>query len=129
MSKQIKPSVIFATGSGPMACHSAIDLTLRAEEHDVIAGHHGFDTLAGNVAAEFARTYNVQAHEIIDVITAVVLNAEAGLNLLRAQSPDLENVRKTLSSIANDGKRAGDVIVRTRALMNKVAAADGATHP
>ena len=95
----------------------------------MIAGQCGFDTLAGDVAAELVRTYNAQVHEIIDAITAVVLNAEAGLNLLGAQSPDLEKVRQMLSNIANDGKRAGDIVVRTRSLMNKVAAADGAIDP
>ena len=75
---------------------------------------------------EFVRTYHAQAHEITDVITAVVINAQAGLQLLRAQSPDLEVVRQVLDNIANDGKRAGDIVVRTRALMNKVVAADGA---
>ena len=63
---------------------------------------------------------------ITDAITAVVINAQAGLQLLRAQSPDLEVVRQALNSIANDGKRAGDIVVRTRALMKKVAAADAA---
>jgi hypothetical protein len=112
-----------------MPCHSAIDLTVRAEGRDVIAGQYGFDTLTGDVAAELVRTYNAQVHEIIDAITAVVLNAEAGLNLLDAQSPDIEKVRQMLSNIANDGKRAGDIVVRTRALMIKVAAADGAVDP
>jgi hypothetical protein len=49
--------------------------------------------------------------------------------LLRAQSPNLEEVRRALDSIANDGKRAGDIVVRTRALMRKVAAANGASDP
>jgi hypothetical protein len=66
------------------------------------------------------------AHEITDAITAVVINAQAGLRLLRAQSPDLEKVRQALNNIANDGKRAGDIVVRLR--MNKVAA-DGAAEP
>src|SRR6266404_3720528 len=66
---------------------------------------------------------------ITDAITAVVINAQAGLQLLRAQSPDLEKVRQTLNNIANDGKRAGDIVVRTRAHMKKVAAADDAADP
>jgi hypothetical protein len=78
---------------------------------------------------EFVRTYHAQAHEITDAITAVVINAQAGLQLLRAQSPDLEKVRQALNSIANDGKRAGDIVVRTRALMKKVAATDRAADP
>jgi hypothetical protein len=81
------------------------------------------------MSAEFVRTYNAQAHEITNAITAVVINAAAGLQLLRAQSPDLEVVRKALNSIANDGMRAGDIVVRTRSLMNKVVAADGAADP
>ena len=80
-------------------------------------------------SAQFVRTYNTQAHEITNAITAVVINAQAGLQLLRVQSPDLEKVRQALNSIANDGKRAGDIVVQTRALMNKVAAADSAADP
>ena len=80
-------------------------------------------------SAQFVRTYNTQAHEITNAITAVVLHAHTGLNLLRAQSPDLEKVRQALNGIANGGKRAGDFVVRTRALMKTVAAADGATDP
>jgi hypothetical protein len=81
------------------------------------------------MSAEIVRTYDAQAHEITDAITAVVLNAQAGLRSLRAQSPDLEVVRQALNNIANDGKRAGDIVVRTRALMNKVVAADVAAVP
>jgi hypothetical protein len=80
-------------------------------------------------SAEFARTYHAHAYEITNAITAVVLHAHTGLNLLRAQSPDLEKVRQALNGIANGGKRAGDFVVRTRALMKTVAAADGATDP
>jgi hypothetical protein len=44
-------------------------------------------------STKFVRTYNAKAHEITDAITAVIINADAGLHLLRAQSPDLEEVR------------------------------------
>jgi hypothetical protein len=71
-------------------------------------------------SAQFVRTYNAQAHEITNAITAVVINAHTVLHLLRAQSPDLEQVRQALNSIANDdGKRAGDIVVRTQALMKR----------
>jgi hypothetical protein len=72
-------------------------------------------------SAEFVRTYNAQAHEIVDAITAAVTNAEAGLNWLGAERPDLEGVRQALNGIASDGKRAAEIVVRLRALMNKVA--------
>jgi hypothetical protein len=44
-------------------------------------------------SAEFARSYNAKTHEFIDAITAVIGNAQAGLNWLRAQPRDLEGVR------------------------------------
>jgi hypothetical protein len=72
-------------------------------------------------SAEFARSFNAQAHEIVDAITAVVINAEAGSTWLCAEPPDLEGVRLALDGIASDGKRAAEIIVRLRALMNKVA--------
>jgi hypothetical protein len=72
-------------------------------------------------STEFLRTYNSQTHEIVDAITAAVTSAHAGLNWLRAEPPDLEEVRQALNGIANDGKRAAEIVLRLQALMNKVA--------
>jgi len=74
-------------------------------------------------SAEFVRTYDAQAHNIVDAITAAVFNAEAGLNWLRAEPPNLENVRQTLNGIVSDGKRAAEIVVRLRELMKKVPTA------
>jgi hypothetical protein len=41
-------------------------------------------------SAELARSFKVRAHEIVDAITAVITNAEAGSTWLCAESPDLE---------------------------------------
>jgi hypothetical protein len=71
--------------------------------------------------AEFVRGYNAQAHAITDAITAAVLNAEAGLVRLRAQPQDLEEVRCALSSTVNDCRRAAEIFVRLRSLMNEGA--------
>jgi hypothetical protein len=68
---------------------------------------------------EFVRSYNAKAHEMIDAIAAVVMNAQAGSNWLHAQPQDLEGVREALKNIANDGKRAAEIVVRLRALMNE----------
>jgi hypothetical protein len=70
---------------------------------------------------EFVRTYHAQAHKMTDSITAAVIGAQAALIFLRAQPPDLEEVRKLLDSIVNDGKRACEIVVRLRALMNEGA--------
>jgi hypothetical protein len=80
-------------------------------------------------SAEFVRTYKSQAHEIVDALTAAVTSAQAGLNWLRAEPPSLEEVRQVLNSIASDGKRAAEVVIRLRALIEKVPTADAALHP
>jgi hypothetical protein len=77
-------------------------------------------------SAEFVRTYNSQAHEIVDALTAAVTSAQAGLNWLRAEPPDLEEVRQVLNFIASNGKRTGEIVMRLRALIEKVPTADAA---
>lgn len=75
-------------------------------------------------SAEFVRIYNAQAHEIVDAITAAVTRAQAGLNWLRAEPPDLEEVRQMLNFIASDGKRAAEIVIRLQALIEKAPTAD-----
>jgi hypothetical protein len=77
-------------------------------------------------STEFVRTYNSQAHEIVDALTAAVTSAQAGLNWLRAEPPDLEEVRQVLNFIASNGKRTGEIVMRLRALIEKVPTADAA---
>ncbi|WP_349509715.1 ATP-binding protein [Bradyrhizobium sp. Tv2a-2] len=59
------------------------------------------------------------AHEISQPIAAVVTNAQAGLDWLGAEPPNLEQVRQTLGYIVSDGMRASEVIDRIRALIKK----------
>jgi hypothetical protein len=63
--------------------------------------------------------FDSQAHQIIDAISAMVMNAQAGLRWLRLQPPDSEEVREALSSIATDGKRACDLVMRLRSIVNQ----------
>jgi hypothetical protein len=51
-------------------------------------------------SAESVRTYNAQAREMIDAIAAAVAGAQAGLNWLHREPPDLEEVRQALNNIA-----------------------------
>jgi C4-dicarboxylate-specific signal transduction histidine kinase len=59
------------------------------------------------------------AHEVNQPIAATVSNAQAGLRWLNRQPPDLDEVREALACIAEDGKRAGDVIAGIRDFMKK----------
>lgn len=76
-------------------------------------------------SGELMRTYSA----VVNAITANVLNAEAGFEWLNAEPPNLEEVRRSLNNIANDCKRAGEVIVRFRSLIEKVPTANGAPGP
>jgi hypothetical protein len=71
-------------------------------------------------SAELERGYDVQVHEIVEAIAATAINAQAGLNWLRAEPPDLEGVRQALISIAGDGKRAAENLARLRALVKRM---------
>jgi hypothetical protein len=66
-------------------------------------------------SGEFVRTYSA----MVDALTATIINAEAGLNWLSAQPPDLEEVRRVLNTIADEGKRAGEIVVRLRVPMKR----------
>ncbi len=59
------------------------------------------------------------AHEVNQPLAAVVTNAAACLRWLDRETPNLEEARRTVESIINDGNRAGEVIQRVRALANK----------
>jgi PAS domain S-box-containing protein len=60
------------------------------------------------------------AHEVSQPIAATVTNAHAALRWLEAQPPDQAEVRLALDDIIKDGKRAGDVIGRIRAIVRNV---------
>ena len=59
------------------------------------------------------------AHEVNQPIAATVINANAAQRWLNAQRPDLEEVRRALGRIVDNGSRAGQVIGRIRALIKK----------
>jgi signal transduction histidine kinase len=59
------------------------------------------------------------AHEINQPLTAILVNAEAGLKMLSSESWDMEEIRDTLRDIISDSNRARDVIQRIRRLIKK----------
>ncbi len=59
------------------------------------------------------------SHEMKQPIGAVVANAEAGLNWLDAQPPELNRIRQTLGWIITDSLRAGEIIGRIQGLIKK----------
>ena len=59
------------------------------------------------------------AHEVNQPIAAAVNNANACLNWLAGDTPNLEEARAAATSIVEDGMRAADIISRTRLLFEK----------
>jgi len=90
----------------------------RAEEelHEAQANlaHVTRVTALGELAASIA-------HEVSQPLAAIVTNSAACLRWLDRETPNLEEARGTVRSIINDGSRAGEVIQRVRALVNKTA--------
>jgi PAS domain S-box-containing protein len=59
------------------------------------------------------------AHELIQPLTAIVSNAQAGERYLTADASAVEDVRELLADVTADAKRAGEVIRRIRNLLQK----------
>lgn len=59
------------------------------------------------------------AHEINQPLSAMVANAQAALRFMAAQTPDLAEATEALADIVRDGKRAGEVIARTHAMLKR----------
>jgi signal transduction histidine kinase len=61
------------------------------------------------------------AHEVNQPLSGIVTNGSACLRFLDRDTPDMEEVREAVHDIVRDGKRAGEVIARIRALTRKTA--------
>src|SRR6185503_10862069 len=61
-------------------------------------------------------------HEVNQPLAAIVTNGNACLRWLARATPDLEEAREAVARIIRDGKRAGEVIARIRALVQKTGA-------
>ena len=59
------------------------------------------------------------AHEVNQPLAAVVTNGNACLRWLAGATPNLDEAREAVGRIIRDGKRAGEVIGRIRALVKK----------
>jgi two-component system sensor kinase FixL len=59
------------------------------------------------------------AHEVNQPLCAIVANASAALRWLGSDSPDILQVREALTDVVCDGKRASELIRRTRGLFER----------
>ena len=61
------------------------------------------------------------AHEVNQPLSGIVSNGSACLRWLAGDPPNVEEVREAVGDIVRDGKRAGEVIARIRALTKRTA--------
>src|SRR4030095_178894 len=69
-------------------------------------------TMMGELAASIA-------HEINQPLAGVVTSANAGLNWLAANPPNMPKTREALERILRDGTRGGEVLARIRTLLKR----------
>jgi PAS domain S-box-containing protein len=86
----------------------------RAEEERQALAHANRITAMGQLTASIA-------HEVNQPIAAVVTNAQAALRWLNMRPSDPQEVGQALDRIVRNGRLAGDVIGRIRALVAKAA--------
>jgi|HubBroStandDraft_5_1064220.scaffolds.fasta_scaffold07701_4 hypothetical protein len=107
--------------------------------HLIMLGDQDFSRQDGSVSCatdevplqstpQFARACQSQTQEITEAIAAVMLYAQAGLNWLRADQPDIEGARRAFVGIAGDGRRVYETLIRLRALM-ELATVEGTPDP
>ena len=85
---------------------------LRQLEADL--AHINRVSMMGELAASVA-------HEVNQPISGVVSNGSACLRWLGRDVPDIEEAREAARRIVRDGKRAGEIIARIRALTKRAA--------
>jgi PAS domain S-box-containing protein len=85
---------------------------MEAESHRRELAHVARVTLLGELTASIA-------HELNQPLTAILSNAQAGQRILSKKKSRFPIVRDILSDIADDGRRAGEVIHRLRSLLEK----------
>jgi PAS domain S-box-containing protein len=114
----VKRPMIGKDGTARHVLGSAADITERkraemeAQQARQELAHVARVSTIGELAASLA-------HELNQPLTGALANARAALHMLKATPPDLVEIRNTLSDIADDNKRAGEVIRRLRGLLRK----------
>ena len=108
--------VFNASGDLVEAVGTVMDVTERKQAEDAL--YHAQAELAHVTRVAMLGEMSASiAHEINQPLTAVVNNASACLRWLAAQN--LEEARESAARIIADGHRAGEIIGRIRAFVNK----------
>ena len=95
---------------------TTVDVTERKRAEEALRKTQTELAHANRVATMGQLTASI-AHEVNQPIAATVINAQAALRWMSAERPDLEEAKRALSRILENGNRAGEVLSRIRALV------------
>jgi signal transduction histidine kinase len=101
-----RPLVVLSDVSALRAAEQA------AEQRNRELAHVARTATVGELAAALA-------HEVRQPLTAILVNSQTASRLLDSRAPDLSSVRDILHQLAEDSRRAGDVIQRIRTFARK----------
>jgi ligand-binding sensor domain-containing protein/signal transduction histidine kinase len=86
----------------------------RVRQLETDLAHINRVSMMGELAASIA-------HEVNQPLSGIVSNGSACLRWLAGDPPNVEEVREAVGDIVRDGKRAGEVIARIRALTRRAS--------
>lgn len=101
--------------SGTIAALVLQDRRRRAAEREV--ARHRAELAHASRVAQLGELSGAVAHELNQPLTSILANAEAGAQILAREPADLDELRAILADIAEDDRRAADVIVELRRLL------------
>ena len=114
-------------GTGPKLFGVAMDVTARKQAEASAAQKRAELEHVARVATLGELTATL-THELGQPLTAILSNSYAGVRLLDAPEPDLQEVRSTLADICEVTERAGEVVGGLRAMLKRDGTAAGLTN-
>ena len=102
--------VLFVLLYETMALYTLLFRALMAERRERSARLMTWDAVSASIA-----------HEIRQPLAAVIISAQAGLRWLRRPQPEIGEAEEAFESIARDGRRAEEIIGKTRAISRRGA--------
>ncbi len=95
-----------------------VDITQRERTQEALLAAQAELARAARAATLGALSASI-AHELNQPLGAIMLNAQACLRWLRRDPPDIETAAKAVDRMVRDGKRAADIVQRTRGMLVK----------
>ena len=109
-------------GTGPKLFGVSMDVTAR-KQAEASAAQKRAELEHVARAATLGELTATLTHELRQPLAAILTNSHAGVRLLDAPKPDLQEVRSTLADIREVTERAGDVIGGLRAMLKRASTA------